>query len=166
MHFEDVNYGIVCGSDGNISRTTNGGLNWVLQPRVASEDLQALFFVNANTGYSAGRFAQIIKTNNGGLSFLNSNVSIIDKDYKLHQNYPNPFNPVTKISFDIPSKSIVKIIVYDCLGKELKTIINNEFGTGNYKVEFNGLDYPSGVYFYSLIADEVLMDTKKFLLIK
>jgi hypothetical protein len=88
----------------------------------------------------------------------------------LSQNYPNPFNPVTKIKYDIPSnvkseKSNVKIIVYDILGSEIETLVNETQKPGSYEVDWDGSRYASGVYFYRLITDEYI-ETKKMVLIK
>ena len=83
----------------------------------------------------------------------------------MYQNYPNPFNPSTKISFKIPQTSIVQIKVYDVLGNEISSLINEEKPAGQYELTFDGTDLPSGVYFYQLkVGDFVL--TKKMLLLK
>jgi len=91
--------------------------------------------------------------------------------YKISQNYPNPFNPVTKINYDLPKDSKVKIIIYDILGREVKRLVNNELKTaGSYIVDFNASNYASGVYFYRIEAEELngnkFVDSKKMVLIK
>jgi hypothetical protein len=91
-------------------------------------------------------------------------------EYELSQNYPNPFNPVTKIRFQIPEFSFVTLRVFDLLGNEVATLVNEEKAAGSYKVEFNsrGLIYqtlPSGIYFYELRAGDYT-DTKKMILLK
>ncbi len=91
-------------------------------------------------------------------------------EYELSQNYPNPFNPVTKIRFQIPGFSFVTLRVFDLLGNEVATLVNEEKAAGSYKVEFNsrGLIYqtlPSGIYFYELRAGDYT-DTKKMILLK
>jgi hypothetical protein len=86
-------------------------------------------------------------------------------DYKLYQNYPNPFNPVTKIKYSIPKGSQVIIKVYDVLGKEVSTLVNQFRNTGVYEVEFNASNIPSGVYFYKMISDNIV-NAKKLLLLK
>ena len=85
--------------------------------------------------------------------------------YSLHQNYPNPFNPMTNIKFDLKKSSHTKLIVYDILGKEITTLVDEKLSTGSYEVSWDGKRYPSGVYFYKLVADDYV-DTKKMLLIK
>lgn len=86
-------------------------------------------------------------------------------DYYLGQNYPNPFNPTTTIKFSIPKESIVKIKVYDILGREIATLVNEQKSTGNYSVQFKGSSLSSGVYFYQIQAGD-FVDTKKMILLK
>lgn len=92
-------------------------------------------------------------------------LSEIISDYKLHHNYPNPFNPNTKIRFDISKLSSVKLIVYNILGEEITTLVNEKLNAGSYTVNWDGSGYPSGVYFYKLIAGD-FTDTKKMLLVR
>ena len=85
--------------------------------------------------------------------------------YSLYQNYPNPFNPSTNIRFEIPRTSLVKLIVYDILGREVATLVNDKLGAGSYDVNWYGSGYSSGIYFYKLITDEYT-DVKKMVLLK
>lgn len=68
----------------------------------------------------------------------------------LEQNYPNPFNPTTKIKYQIPEAGFISLIVYDILGREVATLVNEEKPTGSYDIEFDGSGLSSGVYFYKL----------------
>ena len=86
-------------------------------------------------------------------------------DYELSQNYPNPFNPVTKINYHIPELSPVTLKVYDVLGDEIATLVNEEKPAGSYEVKFNAIKLPSGIYFYQLQANGY-SNTKKMLLLK
>ncbi len=85
--------------------------------------------------------------------------------YVLEQNYPNPFNPATSISYQLPVNSFVTLKVYDVLGNEIATLINEEKPAGAYKLDWNAADQPSGVYFYQLKAGSY-MDTKKMILLR
>ncbi len=89
----------------------------------------------------------------------------IPTEFSLEQNYPNPFNPITKIKYQIPELSFVTIKVYDVLGSEVITLVNEEKPVGSYEVEFDGKDLTSGVYFYRLQAGSFI-ETKKMILIK
>ena len=86
-------------------------------------------------------------------------------DFKLEQNYPNPFNPSTNIQFNIPNREFVLLKIYDVLGNEIMTLINEEKLAGGYNVEFDASNLPSGVYFYTLTAGS-FNQTRKMLLLK
>ena len=94
--------------------------------------------------------------------------------YKLHQNFPNPFNPTTTVKYQIPELSFVTINIYDVLGNEVASMINEEKPAGNFEVEFSakggsafggdGLTLPSGIYFYTIQAGK-FTDSKKMILL-
>jgi hypothetical protein len=85
--------------------------------------------------------------------------------FKLEQNYPNPFNPSTIIKFGVPERSNVVLKIYDILGGEVITLVNEEIEAGWYRREFNATGYSTGVYIYRMQADNYL-STKKMILIK
>jgi hypothetical protein len=93
------------------------------------------------------------------------NNSNIPADYSLSQNYPNPFNPITRIDFDIPKNGFVSLKVYDILGREVQTLVNENKTAGSYSVDFNGADLTSGVYFYRL-ESEGFSNVKRMIVIK
>lgn len=101
---------------------------------------------------------------------LNNNITnltngTVPTDYMLYQNYPNPFNPATKIEFDIPKSSFVKLIIYDVLGREISVLLNKELTRGKYSYSWNAHNTPSGIYFCRL-QTESYSAIKKMLLIK
>ncbi len=94
----------------------------------------------------------------------------VPQEFYLYQNYPNPFNPVTKIKFDIPPLSFgegsgVRLIIYDILGREIAALVNEQLQPGTYEIEWNGTEYPSGVYFYRLETSDYY-ETRKMVLMK
>ena len=91
--------------------------------------------------------------------------TILPTEFKLEQNYPNPFNPSTTIKFAIPVRSNVLIKIYDALGSEVKTLINEEMEQGWYTKEFNAASLASGFYIYRLQSGNYV-STKKMLVIK
>lgn len=95
---------------------------------------------------------------------VNENEILPDK-YNLFQNYPNPFNPTTTIKFSIPEAGQVKLVLYDLLGREAATLIDNFYNSGNYEVELKGSNLTSGVYFYTMSVNG-FRETKKLLLLK
>lgn len=86
-------------------------------------------------------------------------------NFKLHQNFPNPFNPSTVIRYHIPVSSNVNLKVYNLLGQEVATLVNEQLKPGSYKTTWVATGFPSGVYFYRLFAGE-LVETKKLILSK
>ena len=94
-------------------------------------------------------------------------------EFSLEQNYPNPFNPVTSIQYVVGSQSYVTLKVYDILGNENATLVNEEKPAGTYEIEFDGASLPSGIYFYQLRAVDPstgsrqgFVETKKMVLMK
>ncbi|MGB5895237.1 MAG: multicopper oxidase domain-containing protein, partial [Ignavibacteriaceae bacterium] len=86
-------------------------------------------------------------------------------EFSLDQNYPNPFNPSTTINFSIPENTQVTLKIYDVLGKEVSTLINQVIPGGNHEVQFDATGLPSGVYFYNLTAGN-FVENKKMMLMK
>jgi len=91
--------------------------------------------------------------------------TIVPAEYSLYQNYPNPFNPSTTIEYHIQELSLVTIKVYNVLGKEVATLINEYKPAGKYETEFNAANLPSGIYFYKVQAGD-FVETKKMILMK
>lgn len=98
---------------------------------------------------------------------LTESESILEhkQGFQLYQNYPNPFNPQTTISFEIPKQSLIKLIIYDALGREVRCLVNNEMKeAGRYNINFNGENLPSGIYIFSLRAGGWLRNGKMTLI--
>jgi hypothetical protein len=89
----------------------------------------------------------------------------LPRDFGLEQNYPNPFNPTTVIKYQIPYDGYITLKVYDILGKEVVTLVNDYVTAGYYSYNFNASNLPSGVYFYSLNSGKLKI-TKKMILVK
>ena len=114
----------------------------------------------------------ILYTTNGGVTFIEEETTL-PTQFSLEQNYPNPFNPETKIKYSVPQTSQVQIKVFDVLGNEIETLVNEEKPVGTYELTWNAANLPSrqgsaltsGVYFYQLKAGEYAQ-TKKMILIK
>jgi hypothetical protein len=119
------------------------------------------------TGKYQYRLKQI--DNNGNFEYheLAGEVEVgVPTKYELSQNYPNPFNPMTKIDFQLPMDGKVSLKIFDITGREIATLVNNEFKKADYyTVMFNGSNLSSGVYFYRIVADKYVM-TKKMVLVK
>ncbi len=92
-------------------------------------------------------------------------VETIPTEFALYQNYPNPFNPSTLIKYEVPENSFVSIRVYDLLGEELATLVNEEKSAGSYDVNFDAGQLASGFYIYTIEAGS-FVETKKMMLMK
>ncbi len=147
-------------------KTTNGGINWRLQIDLGLTGITEMKFINDNTGWAVGSEGLVIKTTNGGeLVPIKEIQSEVPQSYSLSQNYPNPFNPTTHFRIRIAEYGLVKLTVYDVLGKEIQVIVNQQLSPGTYEVGFDGSDLSSGVYFYTLSAN-VFAESRKMVLIK
>jgi hypothetical protein len=99
------------------------------------------------------------------ITTINQNNINIPEKFSLFQNYPNPFNPTTIIKFQITISKFVKLSVFDMLGHEVATLMNEQLKPGMYEVEWDGTGYSSGTYYYKLFAGDYV-ETKKMILMK
>ncbi|MBK9099653.1 MAG: M6 family metalloprotease domain-containing protein [bacterium] len=140
-------------------------------------DIGKLISINKTTAVGT-EVGETGYTNVQSLAYRTSGTSSVDEieqlpgTFSLGQNYPNPFNPTTKIEFQIAELGFVTLKIYDVIGNEIATLVNEQKPAGNYEIEFNShsslsgiKELPSGVYFYQLKSGN-LVQTKKMLLIK
>jgi photosystem II stability/assembly factor-like uncharacterized protein len=124
---------------------------------------------NLNSITVLRQYAQIAKENynncfaNVPIGIMNNNEIV--NEFRLYQNYPNPFNPVTVISYQLVVSSYTSLKVYDVLGKEVVTLVNEQQKPGTYSIDFDGNNYSSGLYFYELTIGD-FRETRKMVLIK
>jgi hypothetical protein len=143
-------FGGILWDDGySVQQTTDGG--FILTGRTQS--------------FGAGEEDVLLIKTAPDPSYINQDIDIIPLDFSLHQNYPNPFNPITKIRYSIPQASNVVIKVFDILGNEIETLLDEEKPVGTYELSWCAESLPSGVYFYQLIAGDYIQ-TRKMILIK
>lgn len=160
------------GKDTILYRSTSNGGSWQ-------------YYQKAPQLWGGGNYLGIylILINKAGFLFLTNSSGIISSrnkitsfnsqeknsevvmEYSLTQNYPNPFNPSTIIQFEMPLPGFVSIKVYDVLGKEVSTLINDEMSAGHHEIQFSGAELKSGVYFYKMSVEK-LSYIKKMVLMK
>ncbi|MFZ1289660.1 MAG: YCF48-related protein [Melioribacteraceae bacterium] len=162
VFFKDKNNGIIVGELGVILRTIDGGENWHIEESGINNSLYGVG-IKDSIELAVGDNGKILR--NIFKKEITDTNTIIPTEYFLEQNYPNPFNPGTTIEYSIPQKSQVTIKVYDLLGREITTLINEEKPAGNYFVKFDGGSLTSGVYFYRLQSNS-FSQTRKLLLLK
>ena len=87
------------------------------------------------------------------------------RHFHLQQNFPNPFNPLTSIRFEVSQAEFISIVIYDNIGKVVATLVNNVLNAGSYEVEWNGSEFPSGIFFCKMVTDN-FEETLKMIMIK
>ncbi|MBK8982359.1 MAG: T9SS type A sorting domain-containing protein [Ignavibacteria bacterium] len=125
---------------------------------------------SSNAGVEIVDGIQVSKNWSDFATSITNYENIVSDSYELYQNYPNPFNPATSIKFNIAEKGFINLTVFDALGKEVQTLVNDSKESGLYTVRFNGGNLNSGIYFYRLTYSgnngKTFTETKKLLLIK
>ena len=145
--------------------TKNGGMNFYPITSLENFNVRSSSFINSNTGFVCGDSGKVLKTTNGGLTFVSHDPVFTPQKFSISQNYPNPFNPVTNIGFRIAESGLVKLTIYDILGKEIAILVNEEMQPGSYFATWDASSYPSGVYFYKLQSGD-FVESKKMILLK
>ena len=117
--------------------------------------------------YSFGNYKLIPRTNSDFVGVVTSvdDQLVAPQEYSLKQNYPNPFNPTTTIEYSMPEAGIVKVSIYNILGQEITTLVNQFKSQGSHKVTFDAKNLPSGIYFYKMESNS-FVQTKKLMLLK
>ena len=138
----------------NVSIALNNGLRYA----------NYFYFYSVFNMDSAGYTSLYYKTRAIYSTGITSLGNAVPEGFNLYQNYPNPFNPTTKIKFDIPKLSNVKIIIFDAVGREVKNVIQNNMATGSYEYEFNGESLSSGIYYFKLETNDFAKTVKMVLL--
>jgi len=148
----------------SLAKSSNGGNNWIITNITNVGNVNKVFFINQTTGWASCDNGLIYKTTDGGLTNIVLE-NTIPSQYELHQNYPNPFNPTTNVKFSIVNAGDVKIVMYDVMGREVQTLVNDRLQPGTYETAFDGASLPGGVYFYRMVTNG-FSETRKMLLIK
>jgi hypothetical protein len=167
------NYIIAGTTTDGVYLSNNNGVSWTQR----NEGLGATEIISlaiSNNYIFAGTNAGVWRRPLSEIIAVNPISNEVPKDFKLEQNYPNPFNPTTKIRFSIPHVGDaymrpVQMKIYDVLGREIATLVNEQLNPGTYEIQWNATNYPSGVYYYQLTAGDAsatLSMTKKMVLIK
>ncbi len=170
--------GLVNGANGTILNTsdnwTQGNavttpLNYMFPAGVVDANCNLNVFVYLYTGGNPSSGSQIqqstyVSAVNGPTGIISQNNNV-PKEYSISQNYPNPFNPTTNIHFSIPKDGNVSLKFYDMLGQEVAVFADGFMKAGTYNAEFDGSNFASGIYFYTLKAGNFI-ETKKMSLVK
>ena len=154
---------------GNFTVTSNGV--YFLAKDSVSWTYAGLKNLTINNLVSYGDTTFALTQGNGGYLLRHQKAlgviekSFVPASFSLSQNYPNPFNPSTHVQYSISNLQFVKLKVFDVLGREVATLVNEQKGPGTYTVDWNASGFASGIYFYRLEAG-TFVDVKKMLLLK
>jgi len=164
LHFVNQNEGWVVGGAGTLYSTTNAGLNWIVLQSQTGQDLNSIHSFDGTNAWAVGNLGVIV-TNYSPPTNVDNENNIAPNSLVLEQNYPNPFNPSTTIKFTIPESSNTVIKIYNTVGSEVATLLNEVKQPGTYEVDFNAADLSSGAYFYAIETDN-FREVKKMILLK
>jgi len=152
------------GGEQKLIYSLDAGLNWTAVPTPDSAIIFKMIFTDSLHGFGVGLDGAIIKYKPDS----NVNVFVPQKltpeGFILHQNFPNPFNPNTKIGFRISNFEFVSLKVYDVLGREVASLVDEELAAGSYEIDFVAEKLSSGIYFYTLSVSDFISSKKMILL--
>ncbi|MDQ3193384.1 MAG: hypothetical protein M3P82_00150, partial [Bacteroidota bacterium] len=174
---------VYAASDSGVYRSINGGSAWEKINSGLTPDTRVMSIIIHKNYLYIGTYERGVWKRSFLTNVQNFSTESIPDNYNLQQNYPNPFNPVTTIKFDIMqdakretlasrSGRDVSLIVYDALGKEVASLVNETLSPGSYEVEFKGNNFSSGIYFYRISVSNPagetngFVQTKRMILIK
>jgi photosystem II stability/assembly factor-like uncharacterized protein len=173
---------------GVLLKTFNYGESWLVETDTLSSPLESIS-VQDSMAIAVGGRGLILRTTNNGNTWVDEDGDIVVSNYYLSQNYPNPFNPSTTIKYSIPAVEtlhatslrrnrssdglLVKLVIYDILGREVAILVDAHQRPGNYEVSWDASNFSSGIYFYKFMAGnpsagsgQGYTETKKMILIK
>lgn len=156
--------------DSGIYMSTNNGQTWTSinqgfpLPLTVNSLLVVNSYLYAGTNYKTSSIWK--RPGSELIGVFETNQNEISSSYALSQNYPNPFNSMTNVKWQMLNAGYARIIVYDLAGKEVAVLVNEKKAREMYEVNFDSENLSSGIYFYSLYADGVRVDTKRMVLIK
>ncbi|MGE5353163.1 MAG: YCF48-related protein [Acidobacteriota bacterium] len=166
-HFTSKNTGwaLARGQAGRgVIKTTDNGATWTFTSLGATATLNHLFMLDENHGWAVSDNGAIYNFTGTGATDVEKNNTKVS-GYALDQNYPNPFNPSTTINYSIAKAGLVNLTVYNILGNEVATLVNEEQASGSHSVKFDASSLSNGVYLYKITSGN-FSSTKKLVLMK
>jgi len=145
--------------------STDKGVNWTQVNEGLPDTTKGVLVVSSTDIYVSVSGSKVWRRPISELVGITNEIKDLPHEFTLSQNYPNPFNPSTQISYSLPYTSQIKLIVYNIQGQTINILENGFKNAGNYSVNFNAADLPSGIYFYRLEAGQ-FSQVKKMMLIK
>lgn len=150
---------------GKFIYSADTGITWTPIETPGNTAVFDIDFADTSIGFACGVNGSILKYDKTSSPVINNSVVVSNSDFELLQNYPNPFNPKTIIRYSLFENKFITLKIFDVLGNEVASLVNEKQKAGSYIVNFEGTNYPSGIYFYKITSDEYSV-TKRMLLIK
>jgi photosystem II stability/assembly factor-like uncharacterized protein len=155
-----------CGINGLVLKSSNGGDDWSPSNTPTYQTLNSIYFFDNERGFAVGDSGIILYTESGGvIADIKEHPTVFPEKLILYQNYPNPFNPTTNFEFRVAESGFASLKVFDVIGNEVATIVNEELSAGRYKYQWDASGFASGIYFYTIKAGN-FSNTKKLILLK
>ena len=150
---ENEGWAVVPSSE-NFVATYDYGVSWTNYSTPDSSSLYDIIFTDSLTGYAVGEEGVIVKYKYQSPVFVSDEYSPVPRDFMLYQNFPNPFNPSTTISYYLSDRGQVQLKIFDLLGNQITTLVDEYKSSGNYSVNWNAVDQPSGMYLVQFSVNE------------
>lgn len=163
VDFVDALHGFVQIGGGYYLHTDDGGETWQQRTMPGAQNVSDFMFTDASSGWAVGWDGSILHYEDAAADIAHATPAV--PHHLSLSAYPNPFNPNTVLSFDVPASSRVQLAVYDITGRLVKTLADRVYSEGSYRVEFNGANLPSGIYFARMSGKD-LSKTQKLVLLK
>ncbi len=163
--FFDSTTGWAAGMQGRVVHTTDGGASWYVNDTLSYSALNKICFIDRHHGWVAGEFGTIFRYDEIDDGVVESESIRLPSKFTLSQNYPNPFNATTTISYTIPKTGRVELKLFDLLGREVQSLVDETQHSGSYRVTFDGSSLASGIYFYRLHFGNITQ-TKRMVVLK
>jgi hypothetical protein len=157
---------LFAGTNGSgVYLSTDNGANWTAVNNGLTDSFVYALFTSGENLFTGTRIGVFRRPLSEMITAVEGEKKNIPKEFVIEQNYPNPFNPTTSISYTLPEEGRVQIKVFDALGRELTTLLDDVVSSGKHTIDWNGSNSASGIYFYS-ISFKGQMLYKKMLLVK
>jgi len=162
LFFIDANTGWVVADAGQIWFTSDGGANWVLQPSGATQSFNRVHFPVSTEGWAVGDAGMIVHFSS--MPTASEPTADLPGDYLLSPIYPNPFNPLARFTLEIAEAQPVRIIIFDALGREMRTLHDGLISGGSTDFVIDGGGLPSGIYVLQAVGDRFVISQRLTLL--